>query len=79
MRSKIFDSPLKTRIDPRFINKKQMSKLVVDSKCQVVEIIWKHQWMKNHLLFSTRFTPINFRHEYETKLNRNKKIVLFGE
>lgn len=78
MRSKLFDSPLITRIEPRFINKKRINKLVVDSNYQIVEINWKHEWVKNHILFATHFTPTSFRHHFEEKLNRNKKIVLFG-
>jgi hypothetical protein len=78
MKSRKFDSPFKTHTDIKFLSKKKFNKYVYKDGYQVVDIRWTHQYNKNHILFATHFTPINFIHQYKTKLNKKAKIILIG-
>ncbi|MDR1991710.1 MAG: hypothetical protein LBP70_03215 [Mycoplasmataceae bacterium] len=79
MRSRKLDSALKTRLDIRFLSKKKFSKVIYKDKYQIVDIRWKHQYNKNHVLFATTFTPTNFQYQFAQKLNKHNKIIIMGD
>ncbi|MDR0674996.1 MAG: rhodanese-like domain-containing protein [Mycoplasmataceae bacterium] len=78
MRSRKFDNPFKTRLDIKFLSKKKFNKYVYKDGYQIVDIRWDYQYNKNHILFSSHFTPTNFKYQYEQKLNKNSKIIIIG-
>jgi hypothetical protein len=73
------DSPLRTRLNIRFVPKDKLNKIVYKDKYQIVQICWDHLYRKNHILFTTHFTPMNFRYQYQEKLNHNSKIIILGD
>ncbi|MDR0739960.1 MAG: hypothetical protein LBF00_03725 [Mycoplasmataceae bacterium] len=78
MRSRKLDSPLKTRLDIRFIAQNKINKIISRDKYQVVQICWHHVYRQNHIPFAVHFTPMNFIHQYKNKLNLDSKIVIVG-
>lgn len=69
----------KNTLTPRFINQRKFKKLVVDNNYQIVQILEDKEWIQDHILFSVHLTPNNFINEYKDKLDKNKKIVLYGD
>lgn len=75
---KIFENIFKTRTDINFVSSKKFHKIKFNPKYQVVEFLTKEQWRKKHELFSVRILPTNFKNEYQFKLDKRAKIILFG-
>lgn len=75
----MFDTIFKTNFDFKFVAKDKFAKIKNDYGWQIIQIIKSYDWHKNHLLYATFFTPLNFKNEYENKLNKSKKILIFGD
>ena len=75
----MFYTIFKTNFDFRFISKSKFQKIKNDFRWQIIQIIKTYDWRKNHLLYATTFTPLNFKNEYENKLDKTKKILIFGD
>ncbi len=69
----------RNNIAPRYVDAKDLKKMFCDDTHQIVQIISYKKWQEEHILFSTRISPDNFSKEIFTKLDPNKKIVLYGE
>ncbi|MDR2369103.1 MAG: hypothetical protein LBD63_00550 [Mycoplasmataceae bacterium] len=79
MRSRKLDTILKTRLDIKFLAKEKFNKYVYKDNYQIADIRWTHQYNKNHILFVSHFTPVNFQYQYSQKLNKKAKIIIMGD
>lgn len=75
----MFDTIFKTNFDFKFIKQSKLPKIQNDLRWQVIQIIASHNWRKQHLLYATTISPLNFKNEYKDKLNRKKKILIVGD
>jgi hypothetical protein len=62
----------------KFVKQTAFNDLIYDEKYQIVDICNRNVWLKNHILFTINLTPTNFQHQYETKLDLNKQIIITG-
>ena len=74
---KIFDNLLFTRMSIRFVSTKKAEKYKNDYNWQVVQVMPLHEWKKEHVLYATHITPIDFLNDYKEFINKDKKILLF--
>ena len=68
----------KNKFIPRFVKAGNIKKIAVSDDYQIVQILDDYQWKQQHILFSVHLTYDNFKTDYKNVLDKNKKIVLFG-
>jgi hypothetical protein len=79
MINKISDKLIKTRLDIQFVSKQHFKQRLLNSEWQLLEITWSFLYNQKHILFSTHLTKLNFKKKYQCVLDRNKKIIIYGD
>ena len=66
------------KFTPKFVSNKKINKLLLNENYQIIQILPKNLWKKSHIIFSVQIDPNNFINEYQNKLDKSKKIILYG-